>query len=195
MKIEAPTFAHARRYIGASTDAPSDSVIVNVAHGGHLSSNYSAISNPTSTLMLPVTRRQFLGMSEGPVGGTSREFSEMTPSERVAHLWKSNPGELAFLAIGFAGSVYIMLRAFAVFVPGFSFISDALAQENGTVLPSFVTSRDAFDWMVGGVMSVAFIISLVLTFFASSDKKIDLGSGMSKLLAGFLAGFLTSNSS
>ena len=192
MNLEVPSFATSIRSIEPSKDAQSEAPSLTVVPRERMLLKNGTTAVPSSTFMIPLTRRQVLGLRPGPTGSQCIKFSEMSAGERVAYLWKTKPAELALFVIGGIGSVYLILRAIHELSPGMSLIAKAFAETAHTGLPSFTTARDGFDWMVGGVMSVAFLLSLGMIFFASNEKKIDFGSKFATLMAGFLAGFLTS---
>ena len=53
------------------------------------------------------------------------------------------------------------------------------------------SSRDLFDWYVGGLMGIGLLCSLGMTMWAQTESKITFGADTTKMILGFVVGFLS----
>jgi hypothetical protein len=107
---------------------------------------------------------------------------------------KSHPGELTLLGLSFVASVYIVVRSLSelgVDLASIISVATAAADAPQGALWGLTTSRDAFDWYVGLLMGFFTLCSLAMIMFAQKESKISFGKDSSKMILGFIAGFLS----
>jgi hypothetical protein len=123
-------------------------------------------------------------------------FRELSPFKRLIRLAKSEPVEFAAALVGLPGAIYVVAKAltlvFPFVLPALSMSAWAQGSAGGApaAASAFQTSRDAFDWYVAGLMGLVLLISIGATFWSKMESKIQFGKDMTKMIVGFIIGFL-----
>lgn len=121
-------------------------------------------------------------------------LSRLSPGRRLRYLAKNNQSEFLILLVGFVGGSYMILASLLNIFPslGNLWSSVAIAAPasgvGGTMMGS---ARDSFDWYIGLLMGVTLISTLGMTMFATTESKITFGKDTSKMIIGFVVGFLS----
>ena len=120
-------------------------------------------------------------------------FSKLQPRARFIDLARKDTFSFTASICGFFLGIYLVFRSFeeVVGLPSLSAWADDA--KNATSRVQFVngSSRDAFDWYIGGLMGAILLISVIATYIAQNEKKIEFGKDTTKTIVGFAIGFLS----
>lgn len=119
-------------------------------------------------------------------------IASLSPRQRLSYLRRKSPFDLAATVLSLPAAIYMVYRAATTLWPelGLSFSIAAMAQDNG-VSTMFKTARDAFDWLLALVLGVILLASFAATLIANSEQKVTFCQDITKLILGFVIGFLS----
>lgn len=118
-------------------------------------------------------------------------LSSLSPLKRMAYFAKNDPVTFGSSIVGVPASMYLIARAIwesGLYAKLLSFAAVAQTQNAQVIAGS---SRDTFDWYVGGLMGLVLLGSVCATLFASNESKISFGKDTTKTIVGFIIGFLS----
>lgn len=113
-------------------------------------------------------------------------FAQLGPLERWRYLARYHLGEFIIYLLALIGGTYMLVRAAIHLGP--NIFSSAFAQ-NGLI--SCPASTGALTWYVAGLMGLGLLCSLGIIMFAQKPSKISLGGDATKMILGFVLGFLS----
>jgi hypothetical protein len=113
-------------------------------------------------------------------------FAQLGPLERWRYLARHHLGEFIVYLLALIGGTYMLVRAAIHLGP--NIFPSAFAQ-NGLI--SCPASVDALTWYVAGLMGLCLLCSLGIIMFAQKPSKISLGGDATKMILGFVLGFLS----
>ena len=116
-------------------------------------------------------------------------LASLAPGKRMGFLARKNPGELALLFLSFIAGIYIVIRALIELGVVNLIIASAHAEQSSFY--GITSSHDPFDWFVGLLLGIALLFSLSLIGFSTTASKITFGKDTSKIILGFIVGFLS----
>jgi hypothetical protein len=114
-------------------------------------------------------------------------LAQLGPLERWLYLARYSQGEFIIYLIALFGGVYLLVMA-GIHL-GVNIFSSASAQNMPGVFTG--SSRDAFDWYVAALMGIALLCSLGMIMLAQKESKISFGKDTTKMILGFVVGFLS----
>lgn len=125
-------------------------------------------------------------------------LAKLSPLERLRELARTEPVNFASTLVGIPGSAYLLIRSLVAIFPEIAvFFSWNAEAQTPTPPPTGIaaifaaSSHDSFDWFVALLMAITLVAGLCATLFATNAKKIDFGKDMTKLIVGFIVGFLS----
>jgi len=114
-------------------------------------------------------------------------LARLSPLDRWKYLARNNKAEFVIWIMALLGGIYVVMSA-AIHL-GIDVLSRAHAQSASS--SSIMSSHDAFDWYVGGLMGVVLLCSLGIVMVAQTESKISFGKDTTKMIIGFVVGFLS----
>ncbi len=121
----------------------------------------------------------------------SKLFASLGPLARIRYLAKNNRSELVFSTLSFVGGIYMIWTSIYHLSPALLNLLSWAAQAQGISASVLASTRDSFDWYIGGLMGIALLTSLGITMCAQKESKISFGKDTSKMILGFVVGFLS----
>jgi hypothetical protein len=132
-------------------------------------------------------------LQERPVATEDEDgvLASLAPRERMRFLARRNPGELALLILSFIAGIYIVIRSLIGLGINLVNLVIASAHAEQNSFYGITSFHDPFDWYVGLLMGIALLFSLSLIGFSKTASKISFGKDISKIILGFIVGFLS----
>jgi hypothetical protein len=122
-------------------------------------------------------------------------LASLPPRERISFLARRQPGELVLFGLSLVGGLYIVGRSLSEFGISLASLVTTAAAQTGDASHSagmgFWSSRDAFDWYVALLMGIVLLSSLGMVAFAQTASKITFARESTRLIIGFIIGFLS----
>jgi hypothetical protein len=148
-------------------------------------------SRPERTVIFILGGDVMKNLQDRPVATEDENgvLASLAPRERMRFLARRNPGELALLILSLIAGIYIVVRSLKELGVMKLIITSAHAEQNS--FNGIISSHDLFDWYVALLMGVALLFSLSLIGFSQSATKISFGKDTSKIILGFIIGFLS----
>lgn len=151
-----------------------DTYIINAKTSGY-SVETPLISNTDFSVARPPSKR---------IGESS--IARLSPKERLSYFAKHERGELVIVVLSLISGIYMLVVS--VFQLYMSVFASAYAQD---YVANKFSSHDAFEWYIGILMGVVLLCSVGMTMWAQKESKITFGKDTTKMILGFVIGFLS----
>jgi hypothetical protein len=115
-------------------------------------------------------------------------LASLPPSRRWRYMARHQPFDFIVSVAALVVGVYLIVVAVSNLVPSLAWAFDwsASAQAGGSVMPT--TTRDLFDWYLGGLMGLALVVSFLFIGFANADEKVSFGKETCRTILSFIVG-------